>query len=723
MFDNHEFFTENNIDKNTLFHIHGSIKHQESLVFTLDGYFTLYRNESFRNFMRKIFSGKYTILFMGYGLDEFEVLDFLFQKSVSEENKNIKCFLLKSYRKDDTITLKFDDEYYKRMGIKVLAYDKSEREYSQLYEIVKKWIEDISLKTRYLPNTHKEIDDILTENKDHVFQLIKHDPHIEDYFFKQLPTSPNPLFWFIPIKEKNYFNADHNPNLQEVPDQKGYYTVPYWNILEYLETVSSINALNPYSEVTTALVEIIDSVTTYKDVNGERIANYRTDWYMLKIILNLPIENITTKHIDFIKQALDINAGSTLIDSEIERFIQKLIQSEKKDLIFKLLNVILQYRIVQDKYTSLVDIYYLSEILSATKNGIAKVCGMKSIEIAIGKIKAIVTKDKRRFSIIGIPTIEDHPQIIFPEDYECQIVQFVRDIFEYMNAKDIEDKIKDLLQEEHPIFRRIAFHTINHHYASLSDIFWGLSTNPLDVLTTHEVYELFKAHCSAFSDKQIEQVISWIENQQYQIPDYIKNDEKEIDRFKAKHKKEWLSAMLNTNNSKVTKLYEKYNSIFPHDIKHPGFLIWTQSGFVDDYKDDKQIDFQELCTKTNTEIAEDINNFDKDDSSEWKSLDEMRLSDTLRQCVSKNPVKFSKDLEPFLYVHRNYQYNLLQGLSEACRNKRDYEWNEILTFISKLIEPDTFWKEASDDRDYRIVATIAGFIDEGTKDDSNTLVI
>ena len=73
-------FNISNIDKQNLYHIHGSIREKNSLVFTVDQYLHRYQDTKFQLFLREIFS-KYLILFIGYGLNEFELLDYVITKN------------------------------------------------------------------------------------------------------------------------------------------------------------------------------------------------------------------------------------------------------------------------------------------------------------------------------------------------------------------------------------------------------------------------------------------------------------------------------------------------------------------------------------------------------------------------------------------------------------------------------------------------------------------
>lgn len=104
------------------------------------------------------------------------------------------------------------------------------------------------------------------------------------YFFRNLKSCQ----WLKPLKEDGYFAPENNPKPQEISNQHGYYRVPVWHALNYLENIANKNAENPSDETTNLLIEIINSIANHKDEKGERIENRRTDWVLTKIISTLP---------------------------------------------------------------------------------------------------------------------------------------------------------------------------------------------------------------------------------------------------------------------------------------------------------------------------------------------------------------------------------------------------------------------------------------------------
>lgn len=553
-----------------------------------------------------------------------------------------------------------------------------------------------------------------------ILQLIKEQPQ-EDHFFKKLATTDKPFPWLKPLKEKGYFNPEKNPQPQGVPGKKGVFTIPHWNVLDYLENVATQNAKSPSDGITKILLDIVGSISTYRD-HGKRVENYRTDWFLVKIISKLPLKEITKQHIQFIEVALKSKWDATLVPAEIGRsLLPRLIDKQGKKLLLKLIDVILGYRRknqqTTENYDSVMDTFWLQQALKQHKPAIARLCSIEAAEIALSKMFTITKEDKSQFNIVWIPTIEDHPQTTFPDRYECQLVHFVRDMFESSEANRIKARLSDLIKEEHSVFKRVALHAIDRHYKDLNELFWNWKGNPLEeVLLTHELYELLKNNCSSFSKEQIKRVLGWIESKDYHVPREIEGNEERVKSIQACRKKEWLSCLLMTKDPDVTLLYEEYDKINPEEVEHPGFLVWSeiQVGTVSPIQGDK------LGNMSNKEIADYF--IDWEEEGREKATKE-GLSRSFLNCVSENPQRFANDPEPFLKTQLIYQHALLWGLSEAWRAKKDFTWDGVFNFMYRIIEPNDFWTEdyGKERHNYRnwIISQIADLIEQGTQYDSH----
>lgn len=537
----------------------------------------------------------------------------------------------------------------------------------------------------------------------------------ESYFFRNLSW----LKWLKPLKERDYFDPQKNPSPEEVPGQPGYYRIPVWNALIYLENAAKKNGEKPQDAITNLIVEIINSIVDFRNDKGERIENYRSDWFLIKIICNLPRQNIESKHIEFIRTALRTKWERTSVSVEIaDGLFPKLLRDQAKDLVIKLLDVILEYEPIKgealERFMPLMEEYWLDDCLKKHKTEVAKLCAIEAAQVGLSKIKTIIKDNKHRFNNAIIPSIEDSSQTHFPEEYEYQVIRFVRDMYESADSGRIRENVSSLTKEEHPIFRRIAIHLINHHYKNLNDIFWSWNGNPLnEYQLKHELYELLKANCTSFNEKQIEQILDWVESKEYYVSKEITNAE-DRERILAYKKKEWISSLLATENEKVNLAYKKYQDMNPDVIDHPGFDSWIEvtTGLG-------EMGTEAFLGKTNVEIAQYLNTLEKEGPRRFYDIESTRA---FAAYVSANSEQFSKGLDPFKSVHLMYQYSLVRGLREAWAAGKNFPLENVFSLISCIVESEEFWeKQATGEESYRdwITVEMARFIEEGTKDDKH----
>ena len=136
-----------NIYHNKLYKIHGTLCDIKNIVFTVPDYIKLYNNEVFINFLKKIFAS-FTVVFVGYGMEEFELLDFLITKI--GESQEIRHYILKPYFKGDEQLLNFDKMYFNSMGVEVIGFSKDTNGYNQLYNVIKYWHDKITMTSTLL---------------------------------------------------------------------------------------------------------------------------------------------------------------------------------------------------------------------------------------------------------------------------------------------------------------------------------------------------------------------------------------------------------------------------------------------------------------------------------------------------------------------------------------------------------------------------------------------
>ncbi len=145
------------INRETLYQIHGSIRDFKSIVVKENDYSIKYTNPKFINFLRHIFE-EYLILFIGYGLSEMEIN---LQRYTSILKNNYDSFLLKPYRDNNIHMYNSELLYYSSKRVSILPYYIENDKYGLLYNVLKQWNYEIRNKTSIILDDMREIDELM----------------------------------------------------------------------------------------------------------------------------------------------------------------------------------------------------------------------------------------------------------------------------------------------------------------------------------------------------------------------------------------------------------------------------------------------------------------------------------------------------------------------------------------------------------------------------------
>lgn len=143
----------------------------------------------------------------------------------------------------------------------------------------------------------------------YVLALVDSDEKYERDFYKHL-TKPN---WFKILQRKGVFNPKNNP--APIPRDKNHPLVTYWAPLTYLEKVS----LQIKDGEQIGLTEDILSIITA--VSRKPVDNFTTWDKFVRILANLPNQDIPTTILDFIPNWLDVSVNMDLLYFNICEFL------------------------------------------------------------------------------------------------------------------------------------------------------------------------------------------------------------------------------------------------------------------------------------------------------------------------------------------------------------------------------------------------------------------
>ena len=158
----------NNIE-NAVIHIHGSVSDPKSMVMTTSNYLDRYFGHNidgpnsvenpYLSFLQELFKTR-NVLFIGYGLDELEILEYVIQKGIANRPNNgqeiiEKHYIIQGFDSRNLALANSMESYFQSLGIKLLPFSLDEHDWDGLTQVVKYLIDELP------PGERLELDDKL----------------------------------------------------------------------------------------------------------------------------------------------------------------------------------------------------------------------------------------------------------------------------------------------------------------------------------------------------------------------------------------------------------------------------------------------------------------------------------------------------------------------------------------------------------------------------------
>jgi SIR2-like domain len=145
-------FTAANLNQSkSVFHLHGTLAKPADMIITTRDYITRYANDRQGDdpqkenrtltFLDHLFQYK-TVLFVGYGLEDLEILEHVIQKArllPSTGQTEARHFMLQGYFSHERELMKSLSRYYKQCDIQLLPFLRDKKDWPQLIEVLEKF--------------------------------------------------------------------------------------------------------------------------------------------------------------------------------------------------------------------------------------------------------------------------------------------------------------------------------------------------------------------------------------------------------------------------------------------------------------------------------------------------------------------------------------------------------------------------------------------------------
>lgn len=136
-----------NLEENgNVIHLHGCLDDHETMVITTRDYLDHYASPEVQDFLKYLFAKK-TILFLGYGLDEIEVLEYIHRRggvAEKKEGERYRRYILQGFFESEEPLFNMLHDYYKEsFGSILMGFSRNQKDYSQVVEIIASWADKL----------------------------------------------------------------------------------------------------------------------------------------------------------------------------------------------------------------------------------------------------------------------------------------------------------------------------------------------------------------------------------------------------------------------------------------------------------------------------------------------------------------------------------------------------------------------------------------------------
>lgn len=159
---------------NAVFHIHGSVQDRDSMVLTTVDYLERYSSHRidgrsnhenpFLTFLEVLFKQK-NVLFIGYGLNELEVLEYVMQKGITklpgEADSEPRHYVLQGFFSHEIEVARSLESYYRQFGIGLLPFSRDERGWDQLVHVIEYLARELPVGQAMELSKRNEMEDLL----------------------------------------------------------------------------------------------------------------------------------------------------------------------------------------------------------------------------------------------------------------------------------------------------------------------------------------------------------------------------------------------------------------------------------------------------------------------------------------------------------------------------------------------------------------------------------
>ena len=156
---------------NTVIHLHGSVLDPITMIMTTSDYINQYAayNRSSRDpqtenpvltFLEFLFRHR-TVLFIGYGLEELEILEYVLTKGPRGAGEVRHYMLQGFFSHEETLVRNLDTYYRNECGIELLPFRRDEKDWEQLLDVIERFADGMPASTPLIQQEMQDMENLL----------------------------------------------------------------------------------------------------------------------------------------------------------------------------------------------------------------------------------------------------------------------------------------------------------------------------------------------------------------------------------------------------------------------------------------------------------------------------------------------------------------------------------------------------------------------------------
>ncbi len=131
------------LDSQSVVHLHGCIDDPDSMVITTKDYLNHYSRKNIDVFLEHLFSNK-TVLFIGYGMAEIEILEYILRFSTVRAKKQKRIYILQGFfTSEDKLFARLKRFYEDSFSATLIGFTRDKKSYKQQEEILETWLKQL----------------------------------------------------------------------------------------------------------------------------------------------------------------------------------------------------------------------------------------------------------------------------------------------------------------------------------------------------------------------------------------------------------------------------------------------------------------------------------------------------------------------------------------------------------------------------------------------------